>query len=394
MRFSNAAAVLAALLLAGCVSQRATVPEVPEPPVAPTVAVAPRPVIQRAAEAALAVAPPQSIDEAGAQRALAAFRLSCPVLITRDDVSGLTRIADWMPLCTEATTIAPGAAATFFHDRFAWLQVGDGKSFATGYYEPEIRASRVRAPGFDVPVYALPADLVRCTRADGSVGRGMIDPAGACVAYPDRAAIEDGALAGKGLEIAWAADPVELFFLEVQGSGRLALPDGSVMRIGYAGQNGRDYVAICKLLRDRGELPAGGATMQSIIDWIHAHPEDGKALLRSNPSYVFFRELTGPGPVGTLGVAVTPHATVAADARFIPLGAPVYLAVDRPEASGLWVAQDSGGAIRGANRVDTFWGAGPEARTIAGGMSASGRAWVLVPRGTPFEALTGAQARP
>ena len=294
-------------------------------------------------------------------------------------------------MCTEAATIQPGNAATFFRTQFEWVRVGDGKAFATGYYEPEIRGSRVRQPGFDTPIYGLPADLVRCTRADGTPGRGRIDPATlACLPYFTRAEIDDGALSDRGLELAWAADPVALFFVEVQGSGRLALPDGTVMRIGYAGQNGQAYTAIGRLLRERGALPPGGATMQSIVAWIAAHPAEGKALMRENASYVFFRELTGPGPIGALDVPVTATATVAADPAFVPLGAPVFVSLDRPEASGLWVAQDTGGAIKGANRVDTFWGAGPEAERIAGSMAANGTAWILVPRGT----AASARARP
>jgi membrane-bound lytic murein transglycosylase A len=158
------------------------------------------------------------------------------------------------------------------------------------------------------------------------------------------------------------------------------------MRVGYAGQNGRDYVAIGRLLRDRGILPPGGASMQSIKDWIRANPDQGKALMRENLSYVFFKELTGPGPLGALNVAVTPHATVAADPNYVPLGAPVFLKMDRPEANGLWVAQDTGGAIKGPNRFDTFWGAGPEAVATAGGMSASGEALILVPKGATASA--------
>ena len=130
--------------------------------------------------------------------------------------------------------------------------------------------------------------------------------------------------------------------------------------------------------------------MQSIVAWIAAHPDEGKALMRENASYVFFRELTGPGPLGALNVPVTANASVAADPAFVPLGAPVYLALDRPEARGLWIAQDTGGAIKGSNRVDTFWGAGADAEQIAGGMAASGSAWVLVPR----ETVANARARP
>jgi membrane-bound lytic murein transglycosylase A len=127
--------------------------------------------------------------------------------------------------------------------------------------------------------------------------------------------------------------------------------------------------------------------MQSIVAWLRANPEQGKALMRENLSYIFFKELTGPGPLGALGLPVTPQATVAADPLFVPLGAPVFLTMDRPEANGLWVAQDTGGAIKGANRFDTFWGAGPDATRIAGGMSASGRALILLPKGSAARAL-------
>jgi membrane-bound lytic murein transglycosylase A len=237
-----------------------------------------------------------------------------------------------------------------------------------------------------VPIYRVPNDLVRCTKPDGTTGRGRVDETGTCVLYFTRPEIEDGALNGRGLELAWAKDPVDLFFLENQGSGRIRLSDGTVMRIGYAGQNGRDYVAIGRLLRDRGILPPGGANMQAIKDWIRANPEQGRALMRENLSYIFFKELTGPGPLGALNVPVTPRATVAADPNYTPLGAPVFLRLDRREANGLWVAQDTGGAIKGPNRFDTFWGAGPEAVAIAGGMSASGEALILLPNGAAARA--------
>ncbi|MDQ3143729.1 MAG: murein transglycosylase A [Pseudomonadota bacterium] len=386
---SRALALTASLLLAGCVSRAPPTPPpvivpLPTPAPAPVVVVPPPPAT--ALLAGVALAAPAAIDPLQAERALAAFRISCPVLLRRTDASGLTRGADWQPLCAEAATVAPGAATTFFRDRFEWVTVGEGTAFATGYYEPEIRGSRVRAAGYETPVYRLPPDLIRCTRADGGAGRGRIDEAGQCVLYHDRAAIEDGALAGRGLEIGWAADPIELFFLHIQGSGRLLLPDGGVMRIGYDGQNGREYVAIGRLLRERNLLPAGGASMKAIVDWIRANPEQGRALMRENLSYIFFKELTGPGPLGALAVPVTPLGTVAADPKFVPLGAPVFLQLDRPEANGLWVAQDTGGAIKGANRFDTFWGAGTRAEVIAGGMSASGLARILLPKGAAARA--------
>ena len=285
------------------------------------------------------------------------------------------------------------SAAAFFRERFEWVRVGEGKAFATGYYEPEIAGSRTTQPGYEVPIYRTPTDLTRCTKADGTNGRGRIDETGACVLYFTRAEIEDGALAGKGLELAWAADPIDLFFLQIQGSGRLKLPDGSVMRIGYAEQNGRDYIAVGRLLRERGLLPPGGANMKAITAWMRAQPDGGKSLMRENLSYIFFKELIGPGPLGALGLPVTPRVTVAADPLFIPLGAPVFVDFDRNEADGLWVAQDTGGAIKGANRFDTFWGAGAEAEHIAGGMSANGTALILLPKGSVAR-IEAARARP
>jgi membrane-bound lytic murein transglycosylase A len=332
------------------------------------------------------VLPPPSLDEGSAARALQAFLITCPALQQRQDKSLLATGPDWAAVCAEATQVQPGNAAAFFRDSFDWVRVGDGKAFATGYYIPETTGSRTPAPGYTVPVYRTPPDLIRCTRPDGTIGRGRIDETGACLPYYSRAEIEDGALAGKGLELAWVADPVELFFIEIQGSGELRLPDGSVMRIGYDNQNGLPYTAIGRLLRDRGILPPGGANMQAIKDWLRANADQGRELMRENASYIFFKELTGP-PLGSLGLPITPHGTVAADPNFVPLGAPVFLMVDRPEAYGFWIAQDVGGAIKGPNRFDTFWGGGPEATATAGGMSASGQALVLLPKGVAARAV-------
>jgi membrane-bound lytic murein transglycosylase A len=377
------------LALAGCAQQVG--PPVPTPTPVPAPAPAPpAPVPDNALLAGVHAGPAiETVALPGAARAFGAFLKSCPALLRRADGSGLTQPADWSAACQTADAIAPAAnaddaaAADFFRRYFELAQIGPGSAFVTGYYEPEIAAARARMPGYEVPIYAKPPDLVDADAAAIAAGaprRGRIEN-GLVVPYYERAEIEDGALAGRGLEIAWAADPVALFFLEIQGSGRLRLPDGSVMRIGYAGQNGRDYVGIGKLMRDRGLLEPGHTTMQDIVAWLRAHPDEGKALMRENKSYVFFKELTGPGPLGALGTPVTPRATVAADARFVPLGAPILLDLDRAEANGLWVAQDTGGAIKGANRFDTFWGAGDEAAAIAGGMTGRGRAWLLLPKG-------------
>jgi len=352
----------------------------PAPPPAPVVVLPPPPANAIAAGVALA-AVPDFVNQIDARRALEAFRTSCPVVVRRQDRSGLTTASSWASVCAEAQTIAAADATAFFRDRFDWVSVGNGKAFATGYYEPEITGSRTQQPGY-VPIHGVPADLTRCTRPDGGTGRGRVDETGVCTLYHTRAEIEDGALANKAPILAWAADPIDLFFLEIQGSGRVRFPDGGVMRLGYADQNGREYVAIGRLLRERGVLPSGGTNMQAIKAWMRSQPDQGRELMRENLSYIFFKELTGLGPLGAINVPVTPRATVAADPNFVPLGAPVFIAADRPEIYGFWVAQDTGGAIKGANRFDTFWGAGEDATRIAGGMSSSGIAMILVPKGS------------
>ncbi len=328
-----------------------------------------------------------------AAAALASFGESCPRLLRRTDASGLTRAEDWQPACAAAASWPRTDAARFFASHFETAVIGEGTTHVTGYYEPEIAGSRTRRPGFEVPVYRLPPDLVRAWPAEtppeqrtGRAPLGRYDEQGRFVPYYDRAQIEDGALAGRGLEIAWAADPVEFFFLQIQGSGRLVTPEGEVIRIGYAGQNGRDYVTIGAVMRERGLLGSGPGqyptSMQGIMQYLRDHPAEGRELMRQNLSWVFFRELTGDGPLGALEVPVRRESSVAADPAYTPLGAPVWLSTDRREVNGLWVAQDTGGAIKGANRFDSFWGAGAEARAIAGGMSARGQALVLLPKGT------------
>ncbi|WP_298672805.1 MltA domain-containing protein [uncultured Sphingomonas sp.] len=363
---------------------RQPTPATPLPPVAQ----ATLPGANSAATAGLARGPDIAtlpITRDGAARALSAFKLSCPSLVRRADSSGLTSGADWQPACSAAAATAPGDAQAFFTRWFETVQVGDGRAFATGYYIPEIAGSPNYRDGY-APIYARPDDLVDVDlglfSADlkGKSIRGRVDGT-KFVPYYDRAAIEQGALRGKARVLGYAVDPVEFFFLQVQGSGLVRMPDGDVLRIGYDSQNGRDYTGIGSLMRQRGLLGPNQLSMQGMVTWLRANPEQGRAIMRENKSFVFFRVLDGP-PVGALGLAVTGGATVAADPRFIPLGAPVFLSMDRTDATGLWVAQDTGGAIKGANRFDTFWGAGDEARAIAGGMSARGTAFLLLPVGT------------
>jgi membrane-bound lytic murein transglycosylase A len=385
MNFVNFAGAAAMFLLASCVpkQQRPEPPVPPPPPAAETPPPAPAKPPTAALLGITAGPALPAIGEAEAARALEAFGISCPALIKRTDASGLTQPQDWQSACAAAG--AAPAPAAFFAEHFELVQVGDGAAFVTGYFEPEIAGSRTRQPGFEVPVYRKPPDLVEVdaatAEAAGTPRRGRLEN-GIMVPYFERSEIEAGALADKGLEIAWAADEIDFFFLQIQGSGRLRAPDGSVVRIGYAGQNGREYVGIGKLMKDRGLLGPGQTSMQGIVAWLRSNPEEGRAIMRENKSYIFFQELTGPGPLGALGLPVTGRATVATDPKYVPMGAPVLLQLDRPEANGLWVAQDTGGAIKGSNRFDTFWGAGPEAARIAGGMQGRGRAYVLLPKGT------------
>ncbi|WP_159977473.1 MULTISPECIES: murein transglycosylase A [unclassified Novosphingobium] len=386
--------LIAALAACGGVIPSTGGPGVTRPPVRPgpgsTLPAAPNALaLGVKAGRAVSALPMGTADAAGA---LASFRESCPRLTSRTDGSGLTRPDDWRQACTAAANWGPGSPAAFFVSYFETAQVGDGNAYATGYYEPEIAGSRKALPGYPAPVYAMPADLVRARPGDaaplndGRMPLGRYGPGGSFTPYYDRAQIDAGALAGQGLEIAWAADPVEFFFLQVQGSGRLVAPDGTVTRIGYAGQNGLPYTGIGGVMRDRGLIGSGpgqySGSMQGIMQYLRERPAEGRALMEQNRSWVFFKILDGDGPLGALNVPVRSGNSVAADPRFVPLGAPVWLDLDRREANGMWIAQDTGGAIKGANRFDTFWGAGAQARTTAGGMSGRGSALIFVPKGT------------
>lgn len=406
MRFRGVVAAGAALALSACVGgvvppSQGTRPPAPgttigntvpvrRPTPATPIAPVPAATVAGAATAVAAglVAGPSfaalPITRDGAAEALAAFRVSCPSLVRRTDPTGLTRGMDWKPACDAAANGAADPVA-FFTRYFETVQVGDGRAHATGYYIPEIAGSRTYRDGY-APIYARPSDLVDVDLGEFSADlkgkkiRGRVEGTN-FIPYYDRTMIEEGSLQNKARILGYAVDPVELFFLQVQGSGLVRLPDGEVLRIGYDSQNGRDYTGIGKLMLDRGLVARGQASMQGIVAWLHANPEQGRAIMRENKSYVFFRLLDGP-PLGAMGLPVTGGATVAADVRFVPLGAPVFLSMDRADANGIWVAQDTGGAIKGTNRFDTFWGAGDEARAIAGGMSARGTAFLLLPVGT------------
>ncbi len=269
----------------------------------------------------------------------------------------------------------------------------------TGYYEPLLAGSRTKTARFTVPLYAAPDDLLTVDLAalypelkDKRL-RGRVEGR-KVVPYWTRAEIENGSAPVGGKVLVYVEDPVEAFFLEIQGSGRVKLDDGSVMRVGYADQNGHPYKSIGRVLIDRGELTLDRASMQGIREWGRRHPDELPALLDENPSYVFFREVPAPRtglarsghrrPVsGRSACPLLAGRTIAVDTRSIPLGAPVFLATTYPLSAKplqrLVLAQDTGGAIRGAVRADFFWGFGDDAGREAGRMKQDGRMWLLWP---------------
>ncbi len=312
----------------------------------------------------------------------------------------------WRPVCAAASAMQrPNReqARRFFETRFTPYQLlktdGGAEGLATGYYEPLLRGSRKQTARYRYPIYGVPDDLLtldlpafnaepRDARARARIDGKRVVP------YFDRAQIEAGTAPVRGREIAWVDDPVELFFLQIQGSGRLDLEDGGVMRVGYADHNGHPYRSIGRLLIDRGELTADRASMQGIKAWAQQNPDKLRAVLDHNPRYVFFRELPPGlgGPLGAQGVPLTPRRSIAVDPRFVPLGAPVFLATTWPLSAKplnqLMLAQDTGSAIRGAVRADFFWGYGNEAGRQAGRMKQGLRMWLLLPLGYPVNGVT------
>jgi membrane-bound lytic murein transglycosylase A len=267
---------------------------------------------------------------------------------------------------------------------------GSEQGMITGYYEPLLRASRTRSAQFNVPVLGVPDDLITVELGElypelkGSRVRGRLDGR-KLLPYWNRTQIDAQLDSLPARTLVYTEDPIELFFLQVQGSGQAQLPDGSRVRLAYADQNGHPYKSIGRWLIDQGELKLEQASMQGIQAWARAHPARLAELLGANPSYVFFREeaSTGEGPKGSLGVPLTAMRSIAVDPRSIPLGAPVFLAAKMPDGQNLqqlMLAQDTGGAIRGRVRADLFTGFGAEAGAQAGRMRQQGRIWLLWPQ--------------
>ena len=386
----RAAAFAALAALAGC---QVTPPTI-APPAAP-----PRAVFTPAAYAQL---PGWSGDRLDA--AWPALRVGCKALVARARSQAL-----WQAACTAADAVDDrdsGAVRRFFEANFTPYRVtsSDGREsgLVTGYYEPLLRGSRTPGPAFPAPLYAPPDDLLIVELADlypelrGKRVRGRLDGR-RVVPYWPRADIDAGKADVAGKALVYVSDPVDAFFLQIQGSGRVALAEGGVMRVGYADQNGQPFRSIARVLIERGDLAQGEASMQGIREWGRTHPAELPALLDENPSYVFFREVPPPapgtlealidGPIGSLGVPLLAERTIAVDPRVIPLGAPVFLATTEPLSDTplqrLVMAQDTGGAIRGPMRADFFWGFGADAGEQAGRMRQQGEMWLLWPNGAP-----------
>lgn len=310
--------------------------------------------------------------------ALVAFRRSCPHLSTAPDARIATdggektvTAAEWKRICDAAAAVKAGdgrGARAFFEANFRPLIVQEPGKF-TGYFEPELRGSKAPSRFFTVPVYRRPPDLTDKP-------------------YFSRAEIEQGALKGKGLEIVYVQDPVGLFEIQVQGSGRILLAEGGAMTLGFDGSNNRPYTAIGTVLVEMGVMKKEDATWPAIRDWLKRNPQKAREVMRKNERYIFFRDTKTAAPIGAEGVPLTPQRSMAVDPAFTPYGTPVWIDTKRPVARKagateayrrLMIAQDAGAAIKGPARGDVFFGKGALPADWAGRMNSEGRAIVLVP---------------
>lgn len=397
------------------VEEPAPPPPVPEePPV--TVAPEPKPPPPKAPpdplrrakpitapSAAQALRPAEFSDLPGWQAddhaaALKAFLISCQTLEARDA---------WRSVCQAARKLNPNSAAAarrFFETSFKPFRShnsdGTDEGVITGYYEPLLRGSRTQSSRYRYPLYSVPDDLLVVDLGDlypelkGLRLRGRLEGR-RVVPYHTRAQIDRREVVLGSKILYWVDDPIELFFLQVQGSGQISLDTGERVRVGYGDQNGHPYRSIGRFLIERGEMTLEQASMQGIKAWAQRNPDKLAEVLHHNASYVFFRDLPRnlSGPLGALGVPVSAGRTLAIDPRFIPLGAPVFLATTWPNTARplqrLMLAQDTGSAIRGAVRGDFFWGYGDAAGLQAGRMNQRGRFWVLLPHGVTPQNLAG-----
>ncbi|MGM0561465.1 MAG: murein transglycosylase A [Pseudomonadota bacterium] len=333
--------------------------------------------------------------------ALPALRRSCQRLQTQPSERELGpegkagTIADWEKVCRslqDRTFTDDRDLRVFLEQQFHPFYVEARpaqEGLFTGYYEAEIRASRQPGNGYDVPLHAPPEDLITADlgafetelseeRLVGRVSGNSFEP------YHSRSEIAEGALQGKADVVLWADDPVDAFFLHIQGSGVATLPDGTRQRVGFAGSNGHPFYAIGRALIEKGAVSREEASMQAIRTWLDENPEQARALMQRNARYIFFREIDEEGPIGAQGVPLTAGRSLAVDRNFLPLGVPLWLETYWPNSNDalnrLMVAQDTGSAITGPVRGDFFWGSGEAAFERAGRMKEPGRYWILLPR--------------
>jgi membrane-bound lytic murein transglycosylase A len=332
--------------------------------------------------------------------ALAAFRRSCALFGAKAPTQPIGpyggAVGDWLSACDAAreNPSGPRAARAFFERWFSPFEVfagGVGDGLFTGYYEPELRGSRMKSGRYAAPVYGLPDDLITVDlgRFPSALSTqriaGRLDGS-ALVPYATRAEIDAHGL-GRAKVLFYADDPIAVFFLHIQGSGRVRFADGATARVAYAGQNGWPYTPIGRILISEMGLSRQGMSMQTIRAWLASHPSDARRIMESDASFVFFRELPigdpGLGSPGAEGAPLQPGASLAVDAKIHPLGAPFYVATNMPDSKTplrrLFVAQDTGGAIRGPLRADIFFGFGPQAEADAGRMKQPGSIFVLLP---------------
>lgn len=345
---------------------------------------------------------------------LPALRRSCAVLeaqparvaIGNDGLAGTA--ADWVAPCRAAERVPTGnhdAARQFFEHWFSPLLVtnqGEAKGLFTGYYEIELKGSRKQSNSYPVPLLGKPSDLVTVDLSQfkpewkheslvGRIENGRLKP------YPTRAGIGAGSITGSVAPLLWINNPVDVFLLHIQGSGKVALDDGSETRVGYAADNGHKFVGIGSIMVERGLITPEQLNMPAIQSWMRTHPAEARELETENPRFIFFRLVSGEGPIGAQGVVLTAQRSMAVDPKFLPFGVPLWLDTTGPDGKPLrrmMVAQDSGGAIKGPVRGDFFWGTGEQAFDKAGRMKSRGRYFVLVPRSrtTPVAGMNTTQA--
>lgn len=394
-RIFSAAAIALLAVLAACSQE--TVPPAEEDALSLT-------------PAAFADLPGWAEDDVAA--ALPALDRSCPRLLRGDAARRIGpggrfgTVGDWRPACDALDAVKAGDTAALrqvLERYFAVWRASDtdpDNDLFTGYYEPELRGSYARDETYNVPIFPRPSDLVLVDLGDfrdsmkgeriaGRMEGFRLKP------YDSRADIQAGSLDGKVAPILWLADPIDSFFLHIQGSGLVRLPDGSLTRVGYDGHNGHIYFPIGRYLISAGHVPREEMSMQAIRTWLDGNPDQMHAVMNRNPSYIFFRELKSSGPIGAQGVPLTAGRSLAVDRTRHALGVPVWVDIDYGEAGlrRLMVAQDTGGAIRGPVRGDFFWGSGDEAGDKAGAMAAKGRMWLLLPKTIdPNVRIPGAQA--